>query len=148
MVDEWLKTTIHRLKPFVHRCFRRFDEWLTYFCKIFQEKDLILSERHCGVSWVSWVSSVIKDLERDRFIPYYIYLYINIYNMTDFRSSELLNDTWHSWHSWHTCAVAKVSQTWRLRVEGTEITASRLGDYGSGTLSHLPFIRLWGRFFH
>ena len=45
MVDEWLKTTIHRLKPFVHRCFRRFDEWLAYFCKIFQEKDLILSEQ-------------------------------------------------------------------------------------------------------
>jgi hypothetical protein len=31
MVDEWLETTIHRLKPFVHRGFRRFDEWLTTF---------------------------------------------------------------------------------------------------------------------
>ena len=123
MVDEWLKTTIHRLKPFVHRRFRRFDEWLTYFCKIFQEKDLVLSERHCGVSWVSCVMSVIKDLERDWFIPYYIYLYINIYNMTDFRCSELLNDTWHSWHSWHTCAVAKA-------VPNMEITGRGHGDYG------------------
>jgi len=82
MVDEWLKTTIHRWKPFVHRCFRRFDEWLTYFCKILQEKVYDLSET---VSWVSSVMSVINGLERSLFIPYYIYLYINIYNMTDFR---------------------------------------------------------------
>ena len=31
MVDEWLETTIHCWKPFVHRYFRRFDEWLSNF---------------------------------------------------------------------------------------------------------------------
>ena len=53
MVDEWLETTIHRWKPFVHRRFRRFDEWLTTFCKIFPRKSFDEMTIICIIASVS-----------------------------------------------------------------------------------------------
>jgi hypothetical protein len=53
MVDEWLQTTIHRWKPFAHRGFRRFDEWLTTFCKIFPRKSFDEMTIICIIASVS-----------------------------------------------------------------------------------------------